>query len=170
MYLKKLTLNSLLNHKATGYDTMEIVVEKVITLHGGDFQKLKRETLSDEHHIKVNRNLMYIDGDTAHCLLFVDNESSDGMVVESEGYGYARKSAFIPNARGILESRELTAAEWKIHEEIKSAAEKISEQAHAGEKHFVAYGFWNSPSVNINDLLLDALRTRGYSVSGAFDD
>ena len=155
--MKKLVLQSTLNHKQSSYEPMTVEVEKVITLYGNEFHKLMRETLMDNSYIKNNRELMYFDGDTAHCVLFVDNETGNGMLVEAQGYGYARESQFIPDARGILESHELTVAEWKIHEAIKSVADRIEEQAHSGSNQFSADEFWNSPKLNISDLLLDAL-------------
>ena len=155
--MKKLVLQSTLNHKQSSYEPLTVEVEKVITLYGNEFHKLMRETLMDNLYIKNNRELMYFDGDTAHCVLFVDNETGNGMLVEAQGYGYARESQFIPYARGILESHELTVAEWKIHEAIKSIADRIAEQAHSGNTKFSADEFWNSSKINISDLLLDAL-------------
>ena len=95
--MKKLVLQSTLNHKQSSYEPLTVEVEKVITLYGNEFHKLMRETLMDNLYIKNNRELMYFDGDTAHCVLFVDN----GMLVEAQGDGYARESQFIPEARGI---------------------------------------------------------------------
>ena len=69
------------------------------------------------------QNLMRIDiNDIAHCVLFVDSESGDGILVESEGAKYARKSQFIPNARALIENNELTGAERRIHERLKAVS------------------------------------------------
>ena len=45
--MKKLKLNSTLNHKQSNYKTYEVEVEKVITLYGRSFEKLKNHTLND---------------------------------------------------------------------------------------------------------------------------
>ena len=45
--MKKLSFNSTLNHKRDGYNTDEVSVEKVITICGDEFSKLKNFTLDD---------------------------------------------------------------------------------------------------------------------------
>ena len=45
--MKKLSFNSTLNHKRDGYNTYEVSVEKVITICGDEFSKLKNFTLDD---------------------------------------------------------------------------------------------------------------------------
>ena len=128
--MKKLKFNSTLNHKQSDYKPYEVEVEKVITLYGRQFDEMKEFVLNDNPWIKEYSDLMYIDSnDVAHCLLFIDNETGDGILVEAEGCGYARKSQFIPNARALLESNELTAAEIKLHERLKDIADKIAELA-----------------------------------------
>lgn len=88
--MKKLKFNSTLDHKQSDYKTREIIVEKVITLYGKSFSELKNHPLSDNQYIAQNRELMYIDSnDTAHCLLMVDYDSGNGILVESEGSSYA---------------------------------------------------------------------------------
>ena len=155
--MKAITFNSPLNHKVTGYDTMEIVVEKIIRLYGDEFSKLKRETLMDNYHIKENCERMYIDGDAAHCLLLVDNETGDGMLVESEGYGYARKSAFIPNARAILQRQEMTDAEMKLHRIIREVSDRFAELAHTGKKRFSIEDILQIPKESFHELLVESV-------------
>ena len=58
----------------------------MITLYGKGFSELKDHPLRDDPYIAQKRDLMYIDSnDTAHCLLMVDYDSGDGILVESEG-------------------------------------------------------------------------------------
>lgn len=92
--------------------------------------------IDDNPYISEHSNLMYMDGDTAHCLLFLDAKGSDGILVEAEGFGYARKSEFISNARAIIEANEITAGERQLHAELKGMANRIAELAHMGENTF----------------------------------
>ncbi len=86
--MKKLKFNSTLNHKQSDYKTHEVIVKKVITLYGKNFSELKDHPLSDNSYITQNHDLMYIDSNYAtHCLLMVDYDSGDGILVESEGCG-----------------------------------------------------------------------------------
>ena len=137
MPMKKITFNAPLNHKAYSYEPMQIEVEKVIPLYGKRFEQMRDHPLDDCPEIIENRELMYMKGNTAHCILFLDANGSDGILVEAEGADYARKSQFIPNARAIVEANDITAGERQLHAELKAMADRIAELAHTGQKHFV---------------------------------
>ncbi len=137
MLMKKITFNALLNHKAYSYEPMQIEVEKVIPLYGKRFEQMRDHPLEDASEIIENKELMYMEGNTAHCILFLDANGSDGILVEAEGADYARKSQFISNARAIIEANDITAGEHQLHAELKAMADRIAELAHTGQKHFI---------------------------------
>lgn len=143
--MKKLKFNSTLEHKSPGYAPYQIEVEKVITLYGREFEKMRDCPINDNPYITEHSDLMYMDDDTAHCLLFLDANGSDGILAEAEGFGYARKSQFIPNARAIIEQNDFTESERKLHTELKAMADRIAELAHTGQQKF-----------NFDDMLGDA--------------
>ena len=156
--MKKLKFSSTLNHKQSDYKTREVIVEKVITLYGNRFSELKNHTLDDDPYIAQNRDLMYIDSsDTAHCLLMVDSDSGDGILVESEGMSYARKSQFLPNARALVESNEFTVSERKLHNSLKKMVDHIAELAHCGEKSFVFDELLEKSDIDFKSLLRDSV-------------
>jgi len=134
--MKKITFNAPLNHKAYSYEPMQIEVEKVIPLYGKRFEQMRDHPLDECPEIIENRDLMYMEGNTAHCIIFLDANGSDGILVEAEGADYARKSQFIPNARAIVEANDITAGERQLHAELRGIAERIAELAHTGQKHF----------------------------------
>ena len=78
--MKKLKFNSTLNHKQNDYKTYEVEVEKIIPLYGREFEDMKNNMLSDNYQIIENRDLMHSDENVAHCLLFVDSKSGDGIL------------------------------------------------------------------------------------------
>ena len=156
--MKKLKFNSTLNHKQSEYNTHEVIVEKVITLYGRSFSELRDHPLRDDPHIAENRDLMYIDdNDAAHCLLMVDSDSGDGILVESEGSSYARKSQFISNARALVESNELTASERKLHNNLKKMVDHIAELANCGENSFVFDELLDKSDLDLKSLLRDSV-------------
>ena len=156
--MKKLKFNSTLNHKQSDYKTREIIVEKVTTLYGRSFSELKDHPLRDDPYIAENRDLMYIDSnDVAHCLLMVDYDSGDGILVESEGSSYARKSQFIPNAKSLIVNNELTASERKLHNSLKKIVDHIAELAHCGEKSFVFEELLDKSDLDFKSLLRDSV-------------
>ena len=116
---------------------MRSSLRRLSRFYGKSFSELKDHPLRDDPYIAENRDLMYIDSnDVAHCLLMVDYDSGDGILVESEGMSYARKSQFIPNVRALVENNELTASERKLHNSLKKMVDHIAELAHCGEKQF----------------------------------
>lgn len=156
--MKKLKFNSTLNHKQSDYKTREIIVEKVITFYGKSFSELKDHPLHENQYIVQNRDLMYIDSnDTAHCLLMVDSDSGDGVLVESEGSNYARKSQFIPNAKSLIENNELTVSERKLHNSLKKMVDHIAELAHCSEKNFVFEELLEKSDIDFKSLLRDSV-------------
>jgi hypothetical protein len=74
----------------------EIKVEKVIVLDVDLFEIFENNLLDDYDFIKDNVDLMYQDrNDVWHCLFITYSGSDYGILVESEGYHYARYSAYM---------------------------------------------------------------------------
>ena len=65
--MKRLHFNSTLNHKRDGYNIYYVSVEKVVTLYGNEFLRLKNDTLDDNYWIARYHNLMRIDSENV-CL------------------------------------------------------------------------------------------------------
>lgn len=134
--MKKLKLNCPLHHKAYSHDTVQVQVEKVITLYGSRFQQMRDHPLEDCPEIAQHKDLMYMAEGVAHCLLFIDSKTGDGLLVEAEGYDYARNSHFVPNARAIVEQNNFTAGERELYAELEAMADSIAELAHTGQRSF----------------------------------
>ena len=73
----------------------EAVVELTILLDKDDFDDFANDLLEDRDFIKENVDKMYVDNfDVEHCILVTYNGSEHGILVQSEGYHYARYSAY----------------------------------------------------------------------------
>lgn len=131
--MQKLVLNVPLRRKADPYHTTEVVVEKVIRLPAHEFDLLREHPMQDNPLVKSNIPYMWMDSQQAHCVLFLDTDSGDGILVDSEGSQYARYSQYIPNARDMVNAHELSGAEWNLHDAVLEIAKKISLLAHRGE-------------------------------------
>lgn len=77
-------------------------MDKVIELPVQRFQQFSRALLVDYDFIAENKNAIQHDDDARHCLLILDADGTDGVLVDPQGYNYARYSAFVPNARSLL--------------------------------------------------------------------
>ena len=91
-----------LKRKQSEYEGEACVVDKVIELPAQRFQQFSRALLMDYDFIAENKNAIRHDDDARHCLLILDVDGTDGVLVDPQGYNYARYSAYIPNARNLL--------------------------------------------------------------------
>ena len=88
--------------KQTGCEADPCAVDKVIELPSLRFQQFSRALLADYDFIAENKDAIRHDEATRHCLLILDAEGKDGLLVDPQGHNYARYSAFVPNARSLL--------------------------------------------------------------------
>ena len=75
--------------------TRTVVIEKVIILTANDYNAFASDLLADQDFIRDNKDLMHMDDDfTCHCILIKAEGANDGVLIESEGYDYARYAAY----------------------------------------------------------------------------
>lgn len=75
----------------------KFIVEKIIELSPEQFLHFTRNLISDSPIIEQNQKSMWHDGSLWHCLLVRGAGVSESVLVESEGYRYARYCAFVPD-------------------------------------------------------------------------
>lgn len=73
----------------------EYMIEKVIELPEKDYFAFVDTLLEDNEIVKANHDLMYVDVNGIwHCILLKTQGGKDGILVEAEGYDYARYTAY----------------------------------------------------------------------------
>jgi hypothetical protein len=86
--------------KATNYQLIpqdEFVIEKIVTIKPRLFDSFINEPLDDYKFIDEHMDLMWIDvKDIYHCIFVISDEHDFGILVQSDGYGYARFTAYLP--------------------------------------------------------------------------
>ena len=98
-----LATKAVFNRKVDDFEPKSCVIEKVVALMSQDYDEFSQNMLADYDFIKDNIDLQYCDNNGVfHCLMVVGEDRKDGILVESEGSGYARYSAFLPNAADFL--------------------------------------------------------------------
>ena len=74
----------------------DFVIETVVELPIKEFNKFLDDMLADYDFISENKDLMYVDKDNIWHAIYVTAKDVDyGILIQSEGYGYARYSAFL---------------------------------------------------------------------------
>lgn len=77
-------------------------IEKKVCLPAGEFEEFLRNPLEGLPCIEENIDLMQEDRDGVyHCLLVTGEGRRDGVLVESEGYGYACYASYVPDAAAL---------------------------------------------------------------------
>jgi hypothetical protein len=75
----------------------QFVIEKAVLIDQNLFNQFIQDPLQDYEFINKHKELMCRDKlDVFHCIFVTTNECDFGILVESEGYGYARYAAYLP--------------------------------------------------------------------------
>ncbi|NLL89456.1 MAG: hypothetical protein GX228_11170 [Firmicutes bacterium] len=91
-FIRKATSNELIPQD-------EFVIEKEVVIDKDLFECFIKDPLNDYDFIKENLELIFCDNLSVFQCIFVTSDSHDfGILVESEGYHYARYTAYLPKA------------------------------------------------------------------------
>lgn len=123
-------INVPIRRKDTQIEVSPCVVEKTIELGADEYRAFSQNLLDHYDFISENNDCMYERDGVLHCLLVLGKDQNDGILVESEGSEYARYSAFVPNARQLMEPEmkyESVLAEFC--DKMQTEANKIVESA-----------------------------------------
>ncbi len=125
MFLLK--LNAIFSRKENGFEPQYCIVEKVIPLTGAEFDSFAAHLTRDWDFIRENKDLMSFDPDgTMHCLLITGEGREDGILVQSEGYDYARYAAHVPNVNPIIAAQNQSPAMTALGEKLSAFAEYMA--------------------------------------------
>ena len=80
----------------------DFVIEKTVTVPAEVFADMLKRPLENRPFIIENVPLMCQDGNGVyHCLLVTGEGRTDGILAESDGYGYARYASYVPEAAAL---------------------------------------------------------------------
>lgn len=105
-------INAVLRCKESEIKPRAYEVSEVITLSDAEYRSVLKEPLKDREYLKGRTG-------QESCVLLLSKTGDDGILVDTQGYDYPRYSAFISNARQIVENfvqREAETVEVKSGE------------------------------------------------------
>lgn len=118
-----LNLQAVFERKATDYPVWDCVIDKIVELPEAKYKNFKSAPLRDMSFITENTEVMRKDENgMAHCLLVLGEDCSDGVLIEAEGYNYARYSSFMPGAREFVTARLNQLADQIIKESTQNTS------------------------------------------------
>lgn len=81
--------------------TIHVEVVKVIQLSAHQFQNFSTNLLRDMPFLIANKHLTGYHRGVTRCLLVTTRRNRDGILVNCEGFDYARYSAYVPDKRAL---------------------------------------------------------------------
>ncbi len=160
---EKLTLNIPLMGKEPCHEPDKCVVEKAIPISHSEFENINSKLLERNYHIAQYKELMLEADGINHCILLYDRSSGDGLLVNSEGCGYARYSQYIPHAKDIVEAHGHTAALSELKSEIdKNISEWLENNRTSGNLCVKPKELFNTPEMGniLSKYVLESLQNR----------
>ena len=91
-------------------------IQDVIELSESEYSRFYQNLLDDYDFIAEHQDAMFHEKGQDHALLVLGESQTDGILIRSEGTNYARYSAFIPNARELIQSDIKQLADYCIRE------------------------------------------------------
>lgn len=114
------------NTKDSEVKSRRCKVEKIVRLSDKDYMRFSKKLLRNYDFLEENSDLMYIDSnETAHCVLVIGVDEQDGILVNSEGSGYARKTALLPNAIQFIRQNKLISLIEDLDDTMKEKRIKV---------------------------------------------
>ena len=118
----KFTIKAQLDYAPSQLFPSRCVVEKTVPITHEDFMHLMNAPMKPNAVIKENIDKMFYDhsDDTEHCLLLIDMQTGDGILIQSEGNDFAKQAQYIPNADKLYDDfRQDHAKEVKFYCPLK---------------------------------------------------
>lgn len=154
-----LITNAIFERKINALKTIPCVIEAIEVLSSKEYENFKSNLLMDRAFIAGRKEDMFTDSSgKIHCLLAMNEESSDGILIDSSGYDYARYVSFMPNIKAYIE-QQISLTVDKI---IRDAAENTSNGSWAVSFEEISEQFELTVKENngIGSMLLSELESR----------
>lgn len=95
--------------KETEVDAKKCAIVKTIRLDSDGFQYFSNNLCQYHDFIKENNHIGGTDEfGNQHCILVLDRDGEDGILVNTEGYEYAKYTSYMPGAKYFVEALQET--------------------------------------------------------------
>jgi hypothetical protein len=103
-------LNAIFHRKEPQFNPVACTVDKIIEMESAGFQEFQESMLKDQSFIiEFNDRLQEGYAGPIRCLLLLGQGYDDGILIDTQGYDYARYTSFVPGARQLLAMDQLRA-------------------------------------------------------------
>jgi len=132
-----ITTNAIFHRKVPKMETSPCIIEAIELMSKRDYEEFSNHLLTDRSFISDKKDDMFAEpSGNIHCLLALNEESGDGILIDSSGYDYARYVSFMPNIKVYIDQQISQVADQIIQEAVEKTSngswlvyfEEISEQ------------------------------------------
>ena len=107
-------LHAELRRKQSEIQDENCIVTDIIELPESEYASLYQNLLRERDYLAERANMeSFIDGQRC-CVLVLGEGQEDGILVDSQGSSYARRSAFIPEARTLVRNHIRQLADYVV--------------------------------------------------------
>lgn len=154
-----LSTKAIFERKLSAIDAKPCVIEAIEEMDHERFENFCDNLLRDEQFITDRKEDMFVDSaGVVHGLLAMDTESGDGILIDSQGYDYARYVSFMPNVKPYIEMQIKLVADQIVKDAIEMSDEcDYAFDCESAEKH---YGLPVTENNGIGAMLLRELQKR----------
>lgn len=96
-------MKAIFERKPSDFNPQDFEVSKILRLPAKVFEDVLKSPQRDYDFIQDNIEQIHCDSSGVyHCLLLTGEGRNDGLLVESEGYGYCRYASYVPNISELI--------------------------------------------------------------------
>ncbi len=114
-------MNVCWRRKDTQIEADPCVIQDVIELSESEYAHFYQNLLDYYDFIAEHQDAMFYRDGQDHALLVLGEHQKDGILVSSEGSNYARYSAFIPNARELIQNDIRQLADYCVGQGLENS-------------------------------------------------
>lgn len=144
------------------------IVDDIVELDNVQFENLKSGLMTYRPFIAERRKLMFKDDEFYHCILVLESEAENGILVCSDGAEYALYSAFIPNARTTVNLHIKELANYIVSEGTEHTENGIWSNSY--DELYYHFGAQIDMSNGNGRRLLEELKSRSEVQTVTLDD
>ena len=117
---KALKTKAIFQQKKVDFEAEQCVIEKIIELDNKTFSEFSKYMVGDFDFIQENSAIGGKNENGAfRTFLVISKDGNDGILVDTQGYEYAKYTAFMPNARQFIDASAENLMEVKLYSPLR---------------------------------------------------
>ena len=154
-----LETSAIFQRKLSSIEPQPSTIEAVYEMGNETFEHFCDTLMEDHIFISDLKDYMYVDNTgVVHGLLALNTESGDGILIDNQGYDYARYTSFMPNIKEYVDKQISLVVEQIVADAIEMSDE--TEYAFDCESAENYYGLPVTENNGIGAMLLRELKNR----------